>query len=195
MMRDAFGHPQSVVVLGDLRNRRRAGRPARGRQVPKVVLAGRDSRPSSAAAQRAKAGGGGRRQDRRVRRPRPRPRGEVVSECLGAAGDTVDWVVLALGHLGDAAQDGTDAGECREHRRELRLARGGAGPVAQRLRAQGYGRIVVLSSVAGVRIVWRTSFTVRPRQDSTSSPGHGRVPGGIRRATARRQTGIRSHPG
>ena len=78
---------------------------------------------------------------------------EVVSECLDAAGEPVDWVVFALGHLGDAAQDGMDARRIAETIAvNFAWPAAALGPVAQRLRAQGYGRIVVLSSVAGVRI-------------------------------------------
>jgi decaprenylphospho-beta-D-erythro-pentofuranosid-2-ulose 2-reductase len=153
-MRDAFGHPQSVVVLGGtseiagaLVDRLVADR------CRTVVLAGRDSEALERAAQRAKAGGADDVRTVEFDALDLDHVGDVVSACLGAAGDTVDWVVLALGHLGDAAPDGTDPGRIAESIAvNFAWPAAALGPVAQRLRAQGYGRIVVLSSVAGVRI-------------------------------------------
>ncbi len=55
-----------------------------------------------------------------------------------------------------ARRPGAGRGRCRSDRpdghRRLHLARGGRGAAAGRLRSQGQGRIVVLSSVAGVRV-------------------------------------------
>ena len=153
-MRDAFGHPQSVVVLGGtseiagaLVDRLVADR------CRTLVLAGRDAEALERAAQRAKAGGA---DDIRIvvfDALHLDHVEHVVSDCLGGEDDPVDWVVLALGLLGDAAQDGTDARRIAENIAvNFAWPTAALGPVAQRLRAQGYGRIVVLSSVAGVRI-------------------------------------------
>ncbi len=153
-MRDAFGHPQSVVVLGGtseiagaLVDRLVADR------CRTVVLAGRDPEALERAAQRAKAGGA---DDIRIVVFDALDLDhveDIVGACLRAAGDTVDWVVLALGHLGNAVEDSTDARRIAENIAvNFAWPAAALGPVAQRLRAQGYGKVVVLSSVAGVRI-------------------------------------------
>lgn len=153
-MRDAFGHPQTVVVLGGtseiagaLVDRLVADR------CRTLVLAGRDSEALEREAQRAKAGGVDEVRIVVFDALDLDHVEEVVSACLDAAGDTVDWVLLTLGLLGDAAGDATDAKQIAENITvNFTWPAAALGSIVPRLRAQGYGRIVVLSSVAGVRV-------------------------------------------
>ncbi len=152
-MNDAFGHPQSVVVLGGTSEialelvRRLAAARCRS-----VVLAGRDSvgleqaasrlapsveRTATVAFDAADTGGVDR----------------TVTRRFEAAGEEVDLVVVAVGELGHQEEDEVDA---------TRVARmltvnttwpaAAMAVVARLLQGQGHGRILVLSSVAGYRV-------------------------------------------
>jgi decaprenylphospho-beta-D-erythro-pentofuranosid-2-ulose 2-reductase len=153
-MNDAFNHPQSVLVLGG--SSEIAGAlvdrlVANGCRT--VILAGRDSAALENAAQRARDNGA-------------RTVGTVVfnaldvvhtesaiGACFDAVGESVDLVLVTLGLLGHAA---TDVGEAARIVENITVnfvwPAAALGSVAQRLRDQGYGRIVVFSSVAGIRI-------------------------------------------
>lgn len=76
---------------------------------------------------------------------------EIVSEVVAEVGD-LDLVIVAAGVLGDEGRRERDVAEA-QHVMETNYV--GAGSiclaVAQRLRAQGHGQLVVLSSVAGER--------------------------------------------
>ena len=154
VMNDAFNHPQSVLVLGG--SSEIAGAlvdrlVANGCRT--VILAGRDPAALENAAKRARDNGA-------------RTVGIVVfnaldvvdtesaiGACFDAIGESVDLVLVTLGLLGDAATDVTEAARIVENITVNFVWPAAAlGSVAQRLRDQGYGRIVVFSSVAGVRI-------------------------------------------
>jgi decaprenylphospho-beta-D-erythro-pentofuranosid-2-ulose 2-reductase len=152
-MNDAFGHPQSVVVLGGTSEIARAILEAvtTGR-CRSVVLAGRDP----AALERA-AG------ELRETVPRvetvsfdaatPGEVDKVVRRCFEAAGEPLDLVVMAVGELGDQANDEQDPDRvARSVSVNLTWPVAALTAVANGLRTQGHGRIVVLSSVAGYRI-------------------------------------------
>jgi len=153
-MNDAFGHPQSIVVLGGssdiAREVVRAVVPPGCRS---VVLAGRDRERLASAA--AEANGAGARSTPIVLFDALEPgrAGATVEECFAAAGGDVDLVLVAVGVLGDQAVDEADpsatAGVLTVNFTWPAAALAAA---ADRLRRQGQGRIVVLSSVAGVRI-------------------------------------------
>ena len=153
-MNDAFNHPRSVVVLGGsseiagvLVDRLVANR------CRTVVLAGRDPDALVHAAKRAETSGA-----------------EVVNTvvfdaldiehveaaiaaCFDAIGDTVDLVLVTLGLLGNAAEDVREANRIAENIAvNFTWPAAALGSIAQRIRTQGYGRIVVFSSVAGIRI-------------------------------------------
>jgi decaprenylphospho-beta-D-erythro-pentofuranosid-2-ulose 2-reductase len=151
---DAFGRPQSVVVLGgtsDIASSLVDAVVAEG--CATVVLAGRDGERLEEAALRAKAGGATSTPTVVFDAMRPEQAGEVVERCMAAAGGSVDLVVFAVGTLGEQRGD---------VRRPDRVAESvtvnftwpaaALAEVAVRLRAQGQGRIVVLSSIAGVRV-------------------------------------------
>lgn len=151
-MRDAVGTVQSVLVLGGtsdigLAIARRLGAP----RAATVVLAGRDAAALQAAAAELSTDGAG-----------------MVDTVLFDADDTdshtqfcdavfdrrdFDVVILAVGVLGDqqvAEADNRAAVEIL--RTNLVGCASIALCVAQRLRRQGHGTLVVLSSVAGERV-------------------------------------------
>ena len=152
-MHDAFGHPQSVVVLGgtsDISRKLVALLVAdRGRS---VVLAGRDRLALERAAH-----------DLRHRVARV---GTVtfdagtlddvektVTRCFEATGEAVDLVIVAVGELGSQAVDEMDPDRvARMMSVNFVWPAAAITEVAARLRQQGHGRIIVLSSVAGFRI-------------------------------------------
>ena len=152
-MNDAFGHPQSVVVLGGTSEIARAILDAvtTGR-CRSVVLAGRHR----AALERA-AG------DLRATVPRvetvsfdastPGGVDKVVRRCFEAAGEPLDLVIMAVGELGDPEGDEQDPVRVAQMVTvNLTWPAAALTAVANGLRAQGHGRIVVLSSVAGYRV-------------------------------------------
>jgi decaprenylphospho-beta-D-erythro-pentofuranosid-2-ulose 2-reductase len=153
-MKDALGAVQSVLVLGgaseigvaiaaELAHPRRAT----------VVLAGRHTEALDAAAAQIRAAGAGRVEVMPFDADDPDSHDEVMRTAAKQAGTDLDVIVLAFGLLGDQDADaaGGDGG--------VRVARtnfvGGVstGLAASRvLQAQGHGTLVVLSSVAGVRV-------------------------------------------
>jgi decaprenylphospho-beta-D-erythro-pentofuranosid-2-ulose 2-reductase len=151
-MLDAFGQPQSIVVLGGTSDLAGAivGALVR-RRCRTVVLAGRDDARLSDAARAAVDAGAENVSTVRFDASRVADAARVVDECFDAAG-TVDLVLLAVGVLSRQA-DELDAARSTEV-----VTATYSWPVAAltraagRLRDQGYGRIVVLSSVAAVRV-------------------------------------------
>lgn len=151
-MNDAFGRPQSVVVLGGTSDiaqavtERLAGTTCRT-----VVLAGRDEEALAGAGRRARAAGAERTATVRFDALGDAA-GAVVDRCFEAAGGSADLVLLAVGALGPPRGDADDPQgvadlmtvNCAWPAAALSAAVG-------RLRAQGHGRVVVLSSVAAVR--------------------------------------------
>jgi decaprenylphospho-beta-D-erythro-pentofuranosid-2-ulose 2-reductase len=153
-MNDAFNHPRSVLVLG-------GSSEIAGALVERlvadgcrtVVLAGRDPEALERAAKRARDNGA-------------QTVGVVVFDaldvvhteraigaCFEVMGESVDLVLVTLGLLGDAATDVREATRILENITVNFVWPAVAlGSVAQRLQDQGYGRVVVFSSVAGIRI-------------------------------------------
>jgi decaprenylphospho-beta-D-erythro-pentofuranosid-2-ulose 2-reductase len=152
-MNDAFGHPQSVVVLGGTSDIARSlvevvARP----RCRSLVLAGRDAGRLESAA------GLFRSAVAHVDvvsfdAAEPADAEKVVAACFDAAGEAVDLVVLAVGDLGDPEKD-EDSPERVAHMLTVNATWPAAAltAAAMQLRAQGHGRIVVLSSVAGYRV-------------------------------------------
>jgi decaprenylphospho-beta-D-erythro-pentofuranosid-2-ulose 2-reductase len=153
-VQDAFGHPQRLVVLGGTSDIARAiaVRLCRER-VRTVVLAGRSASLLAAATDELKGAGATRVEAVRFDAREPARAPDTVAACLEAAGGRVDLVVVAVGALGDQDRDEDDAA------RALDVVNVNyAWPIAAlsalrgRLVAQGTGRILVVSSVAGVRV-------------------------------------------
>ena len=152
-MNDAFGHPQSVLVLGGTSDIARELvallTEDRGRS---VVLAGRDRVALEHAAKDL--------------RQRVACVGTVtfdasalddvdktVMRCFEAAAEAVDVVIVAVGELGRQEVDEVDPDRiARMMTVNLTWPAAALSVVAAQLRQQGHGRIIVLSSVAGNRV-------------------------------------------
>jgi decaprenylphospho-beta-D-erythro-pentofuranosid-2-ulose 2-reductase len=159
-VQDAFGKPQRLVVLGGTSDIARAiALRLCSDRVRTVVLAGRSASLLEAAAAELRAAGAAQVETVRFDANEPSSAPDTVAACLEAAGGPVDLVLVAVGALGDQALDEDDAARTLEV-----LNATFAWPVAAlaalrgRLVEQGTGRVLVLSSVAGVR-VRRANYT------------------------------------
>ena len=150
-MIDVLGAPQSLLLLGGtsdialaIARRYAAARPLR------VVLAARASeRRTAAAAELAELGCTVTEVDLEAREP------DSHAATIDAAfvGGDIDVAVVAFGLLGDTERAWTDPAVARELAEVNYLAPVHLGVLlAARLRAQGHGRVVALSSVAGERV-------------------------------------------
>jgi decaprenylphospho-beta-D-erythro-pentofuranosid-2-ulose 2-reductase len=150
---DAFGHPQSVVVLGGTSDIARAlvHRLVEAR-CRSVVLAGRDASGLEREAADLSPS---------VERSAvvtfdatdPGQADDVVTRCFQAAGEEVDLVVVAVGELGHQDRDEVDAARvARMLTVNTTWPAAAMTAVARLLRDQGHGRILLLSSVAGYRV-------------------------------------------
>lgn len=149
-MKDAFGAPQSLLVLGGTSEIGLAtARRLIARRTRTVWLAGRPSPALTAAADSLRALGA---QVHTV--PFDALDTESHEERLGklfTEGD-IDMVLLAFGVLGDQARDESDPLAAVRVAQTNYTGAVSAGLVcAQALQAQGHGSLVVLSSVAGER--------------------------------------------
>lgn len=150
-MIDATGTPQSLLLLGGtsdialaVARRYAAVRPVR------VVLAARPGdRRSSAAAELAGLGCTVSEVDFEAREPDTHA---ATIDAAFADGD-IDIAVVAFGLLGDAERAWTDADHALELAEVNYAAPVHAGVLlSNKLRSQGHGQIVALSSVAGERV-------------------------------------------
>ncbi|MCX4737166.1 MULTISPECIES: decaprenylphospho-beta-D-erythro-pentofuranosid-2-ulose 2-reductase [Streptomyces] len=149
-MKDAFGIPQSLLVLGGTSEIALAtARRLIARRTRTVWLAGRPSADLESAAAELRALGA---DVRTVAFDALDPDShEVVLGKVFAEGD-VDVVLLAFGILGDQAHDERDPAAAVRVARTNYTGAVSAGLVSARaLQAQGHGSLVVLSSVAGER--------------------------------------------
>jgi decaprenylphospho-beta-D-erythro-pentofuranosid-2-ulose 2-reductase len=151
-MNDAMGMPQTAVVVGGTSDIARAVlRDLVPRRLSRIVLAGRDAQALESAAKELEALG--------VETSVATLDVTAVEHHAAFAEETaarlgqIDLVLLAAGMLGDQETDALDP--VATHRV---LDTNCSGPAAVLtafatvLRRQGQGRIVVLSSVAGVRV-------------------------------------------
>ncbi len=152
-MNDAFGRPASVLVLGATSDIARAlVRQLAAGGSDKVLLAGRDQARLDEAVAEAKVAGAGAVASL-VFDAQDVPGAPGVVDSAFAEAGRVDLVVVAVGLLVDNEQDERDPAKVAEC-----IAVNFAWPaaalarVAEHFRAQGAGRAVVLSSVAGVRV-------------------------------------------
>jgi decaprenylphospho-beta-D-erythro-pentofuranosid-2-ulose 2-reductase len=150
---DAFGHPQSVVVLG--------GSSDIAREVVallavdrcrSVVLAGRNG-PLLGQAARALQESVARVETVQFDAAETETADKAVVQCFEAAGEDVDMVIVAVGELGHQEVDETDTSRIvRMLTVNLVWPAAAMSAAAAQLKRQGHGRIVVLSSVAGYRV-------------------------------------------
>lgn len=156
-MRDvenAFGQPQRVVVLGGSSDIARAiTRKLCAARAHTVVLAGRNQQLLDDARIEALAYGASHVDSVLFDARDPANAGATVTAAFEKAGGNVDLVVVAVGLLGDQVRFQDDAAKSAEMAMvnftwpvaALARARG-------LLVAQGSGRILVISSVAAVRV-------------------------------------------
>lgn len=159
-MRDAFGIPQVAVVLGatsEIAGAVTSSLVQRGCRT--VVLAGRDQVRLADAARRAARDGATATPTVHLDAREPASAADAVAKCFAAAGGDVDLVLVAVGVLGDQRADELDGARTAETVTvTYAWPAAAASEAAGRLAAQGHGRLVVLTSVAGVR-VRRANFT------------------------------------
>jgi decaprenylphospho-beta-D-erythro-pentofuranosid-2-ulose 2-reductase len=150
---DAFGHPQSVVVLGGTSDiAREILNVLAAQRCRTAVLAGRDA----SALERA-AGELGRSVTNVATvtfdATSTDDVDKTIRQCFEAANEQVDLVIMAVGELGVQETDEADPRRI-SHMMTVNVTWPSAAlaEVAARLQRQGHGRIVVLSSVAGYRV-------------------------------------------
>ncbi|MGH9087582.1 MAG: decaprenylphospho-beta-D-erythro-pentofuranosid-2-ulose 2-reductase [Acidimicrobiales bacterium] len=151
-MLDAFGQPQSMVVLGGTSDIARAIvrslAPARAKT---VVLAGRDESRLAEAAAEAEAAGAAHVPTVTFDARDVDGAARVVDECFAAAGD-VDLVLVAVGVLSRREDELEPARTAEVATAGFTWPAAALSAVGARMKDQGHGRIVVLSSAAGVRV-------------------------------------------
>ncbi len=153
-MRDALGDVQSVLVLGGtseigLAIAEQLARP----RAATVVLAGRDPSGLEAAAESLRRAGAGRVETVAFDAAATDTHGAVVEEAARRAGGDLDVVVLAFGLLGDQEQDEAGGDGAVRVATTNYVGSVSAGlAAARRLKEQGHGALVALSSVAGERV-------------------------------------------
>jgi decaprenylphospho-beta-D-erythro-pentofuranosid-2-ulose 2-reductase len=152
-MNDAMGMPQTAVVVGGTSDIARAVlRALVERRLRRIVLIGRDEIGLAAAAQELHALGVLEVHTLTLDVTDVARAPAVVSDASTLLGQ-VDLVLMAAGMLGDQASDEADAEAVARV-----FSTNCTGPAmimaafAAVLRNQGQGRIVVLSSVAGMRV-------------------------------------------
>lgn len=149
-MIDAVGSPQSLLVLGGTSEIGLAVAERYARQRPlRITLAARPSERLDAAVERLrKAGATVNTLPFDARQPDTHT--EVIEKAF-ADGD-VDVTLVAFGVLGDQEEAWTNVDVARELAEVNYLAAVTVGvPLAERLRKQGHGVLVALSSAAGER--------------------------------------------
>ncbi len=172
-MKDALGSVQSVLVLGAGSDIAQATvRALVGRRARTVVLAARDPESLTAFADEVRALGA---TDVRTVAFDAHDTGhhvELVHEMFATAGD-IDLAILAFGVLGDQDRAERDAAAAIEIAQVNYLGSvSTAVPISQRMRDQGHGTIVALSSVAGER-VRRANFVYGSSKAGMDSFFHG----------------------
>jgi decaprenylphospho-beta-D-erythro-pentofuranosid-2-ulose 2-reductase len=151
-MENAFGDPQTVVLLGGTSDIGQAiVRRAIGPGTTTVVLASR--RPDGADAFAAELAARGIRVESVAFDATQADRhGSFVAELASTIGD-LDLVILAFGVLGHGAGIDVEPAQAAADVTVNYVGAVSAGlAVAQQQRRQGHGRLVVLSSVAGERV-------------------------------------------
>jgi decaprenylphospho-beta-D-erythro-pentofuranosid-2-ulose 2-reductase len=150
---DAFGHPQSVVVIGGTSDiAREIVNVLAAQRCRTVVLAGRDA-PALERTMRELAPSVANVATVNFDATSTDDVDKTVRLCFEAANEQVDLVVMAVGELGVQEADERDPHRiARMMTVNVTWPSAALAEVATRLQRQGHGRIVVLSSVAGFRV-------------------------------------------
>ncbi|MFI5034637.1 MAG: SDR family NAD(P)-dependent oxidoreductase [Acidimicrobiales bacterium] len=153
-MENAFGQPQSVVVLGGTSDIARAlTKRLAAARTRTVVLAGRDADRLADAAAEARGYGASTTATVLFDAEDATDAQRCVNEAFDKAGDPVDLVVVAVGQLGEQARDEDDPARAASMALvNFAWPSAALAEVRRRLVAQGHGRILVLSSIGAVRV-------------------------------------------
>jgi decaprenylphospho-beta-D-erythro-pentofuranosid-2-ulose 2-reductase len=153
-MQNAFGQPQTVVVLGGSSDIARAivSRLA-AQRARTVVLGGRDQERLDLAAEEARSAGCQRTATVLFDAEDPSGAAATVRACFESAGGPVDLVIMAVGQLANQARDERDAtAAARIATVNFTWPVAALTEVRNHLVAQGAGRLLVISSVAAIRV-------------------------------------------
>lgn len=153
-MEDAFGLPQTVVVLGGTSDIARAiTKRLCAARTRRVVLAGRSTTLLKEAADEAKEFGATRVDTVLFNAEEPHHAAATVRDAFQKAGGRVDLVVIAVGVLGVQAND-EDSPDAVTRLITVNFTWPGAAlcEIRRLLVAQASGRILVISSIAAVRV-------------------------------------------
>jgi decaprenylphospho-beta-D-erythro-pentofuranosid-2-ulose 2-reductase len=153
-MENAFGQPQTVVVLGGSSDiAREVTKKLCAARARTVVLAGRNPELLAEAATEASSAGATSTHVVRFDAEDVNSAETAVAESFAAVGAPVDLVVIAVGLLGDQLLDENDpAAAARMSIVNYAWPVTALAALRHRMIAQGAGRIVVISSVAGIRV-------------------------------------------
>jgi decaprenylphospho-beta-D-erythro-pentofuranosid-2-ulose 2-reductase len=153
-MENAYGQPQSVIVLGGSSDIARAlTKRLCASRANTVVLAGRNRGLLDEAAAEAVAYGATNTDVVLFDALNVADAARVLSECFDKVGGPVDLVVVAVGLLGDQYEQEDDAQLAAEVATvNFTWPVAALAEIRRRMVAQGSGRILVMSSVASVRI-------------------------------------------
>jgi decaprenylphospho-beta-D-erythro-pentofuranosid-2-ulose 2-reductase len=151
-MQDSLGSVQSVLVLGAGSDIAHATlRALVKRRARTIVLAARDTASLAPIADELRKLGAERVETVSFDARDTEQSSALIDEVFTRVGD-VDLAILTFGVLGDQEEAERDSDAAVDIARVNYLGPVSVGvPLAQRMRAQGHGAIVVLSSVAGER--------------------------------------------
>lgn len=153
-MENAFGQPQNVVILGGSSDIARAiTKKLCAARAATVVLCGRDQSLLDASASEARDYGATKTDTVLFDAIDPSNAARVVEEAFAKVGEQVDLVIVAVGLLGDqiAMQNDAEAA-ARMITVNVTWPVAALAEVRRRLVEQGRGRILVMSSVAAIRV-------------------------------------------
>jgi decaprenylphospho-beta-D-erythro-pentofuranosid-2-ulose 2-reductase len=153
-VQNPFGQPQCVVVLGGTSEIATAIlRRLVAERAGTVVLAGRDGGLLDAAAKELTLAGARRTASVIFDATDPASAAPTVRACAEAAGQPVDLWIMAVGQLADQPRDETDPGAAaRVATVNFTWPLAALTEVRNELLAQGAGRVLVISSVAAIRV-------------------------------------------
>ena len=153
-MENNFGQPQSLIVLGGSSDIARAlTKRLCAARAHTVVLCGRNQSLLDESAEEAKDYGASTVDTVLFDAEEVSDAAWVVSEAFEKAGGEVDLVVVAVGLLGDQfAQENDAAAAASVALVNFAWPVAALAEVRRRLVAQGRGRILVMSSVASIRV-------------------------------------------
>ncbi len=153
-MENAFGQPQNVVVLGGSSEIAHAiVRRLVAERTRTVALAGRSEESLNEVARDLTTRGATATSVVLFDANDPASAGPAVTSCFDAIGAPVDLVIVAVGTLGDQAQFEDDPlAAARMVTVNFTWPVAALAEIRRRLVAQGSGRILVMTSAAGIRV-------------------------------------------